>query len=755
MTSGQPTVPPTVGEMASRIRSHNWAATPLGAMAQWPDGLRTAIDTMLSTRHPATVVWGEELIFLYNDGCAALLGAEKHPSILGLPGSQAWPEAHGLVEEEIRHVLRQGEPVWQENRQIPIRRHGTVEDAWWTYSRSPIHDARSPNGIGGVLTLITETTRPMLAQRESEARFKALFEQSPLMVHIFDRQGQTVAVNPALQRNFGVTAEQMRGYNIFKDPQLKEGDTRRLLDRVYGGEIIHSPPLRHDAAVSTGSGRARWVETTAYPVKDELGEVGEVVILTQDITPRVEAEAALDEAEARFRIAREAAQLGIFDFDFRRGVCIWDERIRELWGVGPDEKITDEIFMGGVHPEDRGLVDQALALATTAPSDGTYKAEYRVVHRSSKETRWLLATGRVFFDADIPVRLVGTVQDMSERRAYEDALRTSEERLQIGLAAAKLGHWSWDTTTDVAVFSERACAIFGIKTPEVTWRSLQKLLHAQDRPHAIEAVKASLASGEDYTIEYRVNRPDGGQVWVSALGRPIYAAGGMPKGMIGVVQDVSERKANEEKIRLLMAEVNHRSKNMLAVVQSIAHQTSVSGSPRAFARRFGERLQGLAASHDLLVNNGWQSVDLAELVASQLAPFRDIIRNRITFEGPDVALQPAAAQALGMALHELATNAGKYGALSSDHGQVRISWSLSTGTGARFRMSWNESGGPPVKEPAASGFGSKLIAQLTEVALQGRVSLAYPPEGAMWTLDAPLETVTNIRPASRRQQPKQ
>ncbi|WP_421693513.1 PAS domain-containing sensor histidine kinase [Aestuariivirga sp.] len=732
------------GRMGELIRQHDWASTALGPVELWQDGLRTAAGIMLGTRHPASITWGEEQIFLYNDGCASLLGPEKHPAILGCPAAQAWPESHHLVEAEMRGIMEGGGSIWHENRLIPIRRYGAVEDAWWTYSRSPIHDARARSGVGGVLTLLTETTKPMLAKRDSDARFRALFEQSPLMVHVFDTSGQTIAVNPALERNFGVSAEAMRQYNIFHDPHFKVEPARSLVNRAFAGKVLHTPPLRHNASFTVDGGRSLWVEATTYPVKDEAGQIREVVMLAQDVTARVEAQTALSDSEARFRIAREAAQLGIFDYDFSTGICLWDQRIRELWGASADEAISDTVFMNAIHPDDREAVTQALARAVDPAGTGDYRAEYRVIHRQTGVTRWLMAAGRAFFVRGRPSRLVGTVQDISDRRRYEDALRESEERLQIGLSAAQLGHWSWDAGTDSISFSKQACAIFGIPTgQEITWQSLQSLLHPDDVQRAVRAVKASLASGADYRIEYRILRPDGARLWVSALGRPIYGAGGMPPGMIGVIQDITERKRAEEQIRLLMAEVNHRSKNLLAVVQSIAHQTSARGSPRAFAHRFSERLQGLAASHDLLVGNAWQGVDLSDLVQSQLAHFRDLVRHRIHFKGPSLQLRPAAAQALGMALHELTTNAGKYGSLSSTEGQVAIHWATGEAGGQqRFTMEWRELGGPPVVSPIASGFGSKLISHMTEIALQGSARLDYPPDGVVWTLDAPLDSVT-------------
>jgi two-component sensor histidine kinase len=145
---------------------------------------------------------------------------------------------------------------------------------------------------------------------------------------------------------------------------------------------------------------------------------------------------------------------------------------------------------------------------------------------------------------------------------------------------------------------------------------------------------------------------------------------------IGVVRDVTERKRADQRAKLLIAEVNHRAKNLLAVVQAVARQTANKAEPRLFAKDFGERIAGLAASHDLLVRSEWQGVDIGDLARSQLVHFADLIGRRIHLEGPKVQITPAAAQALGMALHELATNAGKYGALSNAEGSVRVAWSI-------------------------------------------------------------------------------
>jgi len=193
---------------------------------------------------------------------------------------------------------------------------------------------------------------------------------------------------------------------------------------------------------------------------------------------------------------------------------------------------------------------------------------------------------------------------------------------------------------------------------------------------------------------------------------------------------VTERKAHEDQVHLLMCEVNHRAKNMLSLVQAIARQTAAR-EPEDFIGCFTERIQALAANQDLLIRNEWQGVDVEDLVRAQLAHFADLVGSRIAVDGPKLRLNAAAAQAIGLALHELATNAGKYGALSVGVGRVDVDWQFD---GDIFAMSWTERNGPPVSPPEQHGFGTTVIASMAKRTVDGEVQLDYAPSGLMWRL---------------------
>lgn len=208
-----------------------------------------------------------------------------------------------------------------------------------------------------------------------------------------------------------------------------------------------------------------------------------------------------------------------------------------------------------------------------------------------------------------------------------------------------------------------------------------------------------------------------------------------------VLERTEAHKQAEEQIRLLMNEVNHRSKNILSVVMAIAQQTVASNSDE-FLLRFSNRVRALAVNHDLLVENQWKCVDVSDLVCGQLAHFAELIGRRISVDGPPLRLMAMAAQSIGMVVHELSTNAVKHGALSTAEGRVEIAWRIDEGdTADGFTMSWIEKGGPPVAPPGHRGFGTTVITKMTEMSLGGKVDLHYAPGGLVWRLNCPAKNV--------------
>jgi two-component sensor histidine kinase len=288
-------------------------------------------------------------------------------------------------------------------------------------------------------------------------------------------------------------------------------------------------------------------------------------------------------------------------------------------------------------------------------------------------------------------------------------------------------------------------ALFGLSLPDGRGRvggdadEFEAALHPDDR-HLIPRFR-ELEDGEDsFAAEYRVARPDGSVLWLSGRGQ-VTARGldGKAQRTVSIMVDITDRKRTEEHIRFLMREISHRSKNLLSVIQAIAGQTGrTAGTIEEFEARFNQRLYGLAASHDILVDQAWRGAPLADLVRLQLAPFVDAGSARLEIEGPDVVVTAEAAQALGMAFHELATNAVKYGALSTEKGKVNVAWRFDDGAAERpLRLSWVEESGPAVSAPSRKGFGRVVLERIAASSVDGQVTMDFAPNGLRWTVLIP------------------
>ena len=290
-------------------------------------------------------------------------------------------------------------------------------------------------------------------------------------------------------------------------------------------------------------------------------------------------------------------------------------------------------------------------------------------------------------------------------------------------------------------------ALFGLDLPDGRGQvggdadEFKRSLHPDDR-YMLAQFHRTADKEDFFPAEYRIVRPDGTMLWVSGRGR-VLARGpdGRALRVANIVVDITDRKKAEEHVQLLMREISHRAKNLLAVVQAIAGQTvRTAGSLDAFEKRFALRLQGLAASHDLLVRENWHGAPLAGLARQQLAPFAEEGSFRLALSGPDVVLTASAAQTIGLALHELATNAIKYGAWSVPAGQVTLEWTFDDDQAGQpqLRLRWIESGGPPVERPTRKGFGHVVIENMVAQSVDGEVHADYDPTGMRWTLSIPV-----------------
>lgn len=343
-------------------------------------------------------------------------------------------------------------------------------------------------------------------------------------------------------------------------------------------------------------------------------------------------------------------------------------------------------------------------------------------------------------------------------RTASDQLAT-EHRASLALSAARMGEFEWDFEQDRLIISERMGEILD-RPAGVTSADGGRVLSRSIHPDDVEAVRAAIRQGQadsrPLEVQFRRYRPDGATQWISAALVAIPDASGQPRRMIGVLQDITDRKAEENAREALVAELDHRVKNVLASVQSLAAQSArKTTSLDAFLKTFAGRLDAMASAHTLLTATRWRGAEITNIAAAELG---GLAPGQARWSGPEIVLNPRATNSLTLALHELATNAVKYGALSTDTGRVEVSWKARPAGG--FDLTWVERGGPPVAQPERRGFGSTLLERVTGRELGGETRMEFRPDGVRVTIGAdasalaarpaqsePVETKANAAPA--------
>ena len=327
----------------------------------------------------------------------------------------------------------------------------------------------------------------------------------------------------------------------------------------------------------------------------------------------------------------------------------------------------------------------------------------------------------------------------AELEASSARLQESEQQLRLATEAAEIGLWDLDNVTGALFWPPRVKAMFGI-SPDVpvSMTDFYGALHPDDK----EATVAALAAACDpdqrtlYDVEYRaVGKEDGVIRWVAAKGRALFDGDRRCVRVVGTAVDITERKQAEERQLLLAREVDHRARNALAVVQAIVRLTR-SNSQQGYIEAVEGRIHALAQAHTLLSESRWEGADVRTLVGEELAPYRGGDPARVKIEGPAVMLSPEKAQNLALALHELATNSAKYGALSVAKGSLFVGWQTDRNI---LTLSWREAGGPSVQAPSSQGFGTKILNASIKHQIGGNVTWDWRPSGLHCTVQVPVE----------------
>ncbi|RDI60064.1 PAS domain S-box protein [Microvirga subterranea] len=650
-------------------------------------------------------------------GLKAALGRTIRELVPDLEAS--WFEIYGKV-------ALTGEPTRFVNQAEPMRR-------WFDVHAFRVGEP-AQHQVAVLFNDITARKQAEEALRRSEARLRGAFAISTVGALFWDEDFRLIDANDAFLRMSGYSRDEVLGRRWQElTPDEFHAPSNKAVDEI----VTRGECTPYEKQYFRKDGSRWWGLFAARKVGSEAVE------FVLDVTDHREAETRLRESEARLSQVQEAARIGSFEFDRRTGRAATSREYLDLYGLPEDRSGTFDYhdWLGLVHPEDRPWVEAETRAAVANPACAQLDYDFRIKRADNGETRWIAARTRLLRDADGRfVRSLGAQWDVTDDNKAAAALRESEARFRHMADSAPALIWMTDEDGKFNFVNMHFEHIFGRPAFDMMGDGWHEVVHPDDLPDFERDFLACFAARKPFRREVRVYDRHGAVRWLRCEGVPRLDDTGHFLGFTGCNVDITEAKVAEERRDLLINELNHRVKNTLATVQSIASQTLRNTETAAEAKEAIEgRLLALSRAHDVLTRENWEGADLYAIVRQAVEPYSSRGEDRLHLSGPKVRLSPRTALSFAMLLQELATNAVKYGALSNETGEVRIAWETEPDTPEpRLHLRWEENGGPPVSTPSRRGFGTRLIERSLAHDLDGDVHIAFAPAGLVCTVAAPL-----------------
>lgn len=589
-------------------------------------------------------------------------------------------------------------------------------------------------GVAHDVTIAREAARTM---REREEQFSAFISQSTAGFGQVDLEGRFTLVNDRFCEVTGYSREELMGRTM---QSITHPDDLVRNIPLFQRAVADGTPYTHEKRYIRKDGGVVWVNNSVSVIRRPDGEPYGVLAVTLDVTARRQSDEALRRSEERLRLATEGSGMATWELDLDTMRGEWSSNRFDLLGLPrtADLSGTAEEWLRLIHPDDAPMARKA---AFRCFEQGVpYTIEYRVHRADTGEERWLQSYGsRISDEHGGRGRFVGVSFDITDRKESDARLRESDARFRAIFHQANDYIFTSDLDQVVISANPAVAAALGYTPEELIGRRFSEFLDPADQFQANEMLRRKLMEGGTTSYTVRVHTGDERQLIWDVRSRLLLGADGKPAALFAIARDVTEAKHAEALQRLLIDELNHRVKNTLAIVQGIAQQTFKTGADPVIARRaFEGRLGALSHAHNLLTRESWAPVAMSRIIGDAVATHGGD-SDRFTVVGPELMLSPKTSISLALAIHELATNATKHGALSVPQGAVDIAWSTYDGaTGRRLRLTWTEHGGPRVSQPQTRGFGTRMIERGLAAEFGGSAVIDFAESGLRCTLDAPL-----------------
>lgn len=615
---------------------------------------------------------------------------------------------------------------------IPIVANGGVIGKFMTYYDRP--HAFTEEELALALTIAhqigssVETARADASLKASEGRYRAVVESQAEMICRFRPDGAILFVNDAYARSLEMTPDAVIGKSFWDFvPAADRAQVQAELDAL----TPERPEARVENRFLTAAGERWTLWTNRALAFGSDGRCIEAQSTGIDITERKQVEQALRKSEAEFRALADNIHQLAWMTDATGWVYWYNKRWLDYTG-GSLEDMQGEGWRRVQHPDHVDRVTESFRRAIAA---GELWEDTFPLRGKSGEYRWFLSRAVPIRDEQgAIVRWFGTNTDITDWRDAEE----TRQMLSSIVECSEDAIVAKDLNSFIMTWNRGAERIFGYAAEEMIGRSVLTIIPEELQTQEQDILDRIRRGERVDHFETVRQRKDGKPIHVSLTVSPVKDSQGRIVGAAKIARDITERKRAEEQRNLLINELNHRVKNTLATVQSLALQTLRNTERSEDARKvFDARLSALSRAHDVLTAENWEGANLREVVARALEAFSG---DRVRVDGPEVRLTPRQALALSIALHELATNAAKYGALSNGRGTVDVRWSVvRAGEAQMLELRWTERGGPPVALPIKRGFGSRLIERSLANELGGAASIEFAREGVCASIASPLE----------------